>query len=121
MSKHEEVQRQISGLREAVPELKGILLASVEGLPIAHLLPNGADPQRLAAMAAAASSLGRRISETLGVGPLLEISVTGSDGKLFVYAAGAKTVLAVMGPHAANAGLIHLEARETAHGISELF
>lgn len=119
MSRHEELQKDIDNLRAAVPELKGVVLASTEGLPIAHSLSNGADPHRIAAMAAAASSLGRRVSDTLAVGSLSEISVSGSDGQIFLYNAGNKGVLAVIGPAGCNAGLIHLEARWTAREVGD--
>jgi hypothetical protein len=45
----------------------------------------------------------------------------GDDGVLFVYSAGPKAVLAVIGPMGSNAGLIHLEARGIAKEIGELF
>lgn len=121
MAKGEAVKTQLESLRAAIPELKGVLLASNEGLPIAHSLTNGADPNRVAAMAAAASSLGRRISETMNAGTLGEVSVQADDGGLFVYAAGSKAVLAVLSPQGGNAGLIHLEARTAAKEIGDLF
>src|SRR5579863_7965530 len=111
MAKGEALKGHIEALRSAIPELKGVLLASNEGLPIAHALTNGADPNRIAAMAAAASSLGRRISDSMSAGTLGEISVQADDGGLFVYSAGSKAILAVMSPKESSAGLIHLEAR----------
>jgi uncharacterized protein len=101
--------------------LKGVLLASNEGLPIAHIFTNGADPNRVAAMAATASSLGRRISESLSAGALGEVIVQAEEGALFVYSAGSKAVLAVLSPQNGNAGLIHLEARAAAKEIGDLF
>ena len=98
-----------------------MLLASNEGLPIAHSLSNGADPNRVAAMAAAASSLGRRISESMSPASLGEVSIQADEGALFVYSAGSKAVLAVISPQGGNAGLIHLEARSTAKEIGDLF
>jgi predicted regulator of Ras-like GTPase activity (Roadblock/LC7/MglB family) len=121
MSRHEELQKEINNLRGAIPELRGVLLASTEGLPIAHSLSNGVDPNRVAAMAAAASSLGRRVTESLSVGNLTEISVTAADGQIFLYSAGTKAVLAVIGPNGGNAGLIHLEARTAASQIGQQF
>lgn len=121
MAKQEALKNHIEALRNAIPELKGVLLASNEGLPIAHSLSNGSDPNRVAAMAAAASSLGRRISDSMGVGTLGEVVIQAEDGALFVYSAGSKAVLAVLSPQGGNAGLIHLEARTAAHDISELF
>ncbi len=46
MAKGEALKGHIEALRNAIPELKGVLLASNEGLPIAHSLSNGSDPNR---------------------------------------------------------------------------
>ena len=119
MSKLEEIQKSIQQLRAAVPELRGVLLASADGLPVAHSLTDGADPQRFAAMAAAASGLGRKVGESLGIGTLSEVTIGGSDGQVFVYAAGPKAVLAVITSGNGNTGLIHLEARATVRTIAE--
>ena len=81
MAKHDALKNHIELLRNAIPELKGVLLASNEGLPIAHSLSNGGDPNRVAAMAAAASTLGRRISDTMSTGALAEVSIRGDDGR----------------------------------------
>ena len=121
MAKVEALKSQIEALRNAIPELKGVLLASNEGLPIAHSLSNGADPNRVAAMAAAASNLGRRISESMSAGALGEVSVQSEEASLFVYSAGSKAVLAVLSPKEGNAGLIHLESRDAAREIGNLF
>jgi len=121
MAKGEAIKGHIEALRSAIPELKGVLLASNEGLPIAHSLSNGADPNRVAAMAAAASSLGRRISESMSSGALGEVSIQAEEGALFIYSAGTKAVLAVISPQGGNAGLIHIEARGTAKEIGDLF
>jgi predicted regulator of Ras-like GTPase activity (Roadblock/LC7/MglB family) len=121
MAKVEALKNHLEALRAAIPELKGVLLASSEGLPIAHSLTNGSDPNRVAAMAAAATTLGRKVSETMGAGTLGEVSVQAEEGALFVYSAGAKAVLVVLSPQGGNAGLIHLEARDTAKQIGELF
>ena len=121
MAKAEALKITLESLRDAIPELKGVLLASNEGLPIAHALTNGADPNRIAAMAAAASSLGRRVSESIHAGMLGEVAIQADEGALFVYSAGTKAVLAVLSPQGGNAGLIHLEARAAAKEISNLF
>jgi predicted regulator of Ras-like GTPase activity (Roadblock/LC7/MglB family) len=121
MAKVEALKNHLEALRNAIPELKGVLLASSEGLPIAHSLTNGADPNRVAAMAAAATTLGKKVTETMNAGTLGEVSVQADEGALFVYSAGAKAVLVVLSPQGGNAGLIHLEARDTAKQIAELF
>lgn len=121
MVKHEVLKNHLETLRNAIPELRGVLLGSNEGLPVAHSLATGIDPNRVAAMAAAATNLGRRISDSMSIGALTEVNVRAEEGLLFVYSAGPKAVLAVIGPMGANAGLIHLEARTAAEEISKLF
>lgn len=115
----DEIQKDLENLRAAVPEVKGVLLASNEGRPIAHSFSEEVDPHRIAVMAAAASSLGRKVSETLSTGSLNEISLTGTEGQVFLYNAGGKAVLAVIGPSGVNSGVVHLEARWAAREISE--
>jgi predicted regulator of Ras-like GTPase activity (Roadblock/LC7/MglB family) len=121
MAKGEVLKARLEELRNAIPELKGVLLASNEGLPVAHSLSNGTDPNRVSAMAVAASGLGRRVSENLSTGALGEVSIQSEEGALFVYSVGAKAVLAVISPAGGNAGLIHIEARSAAKEIGELF
>ena len=121
MAKGEAIKSQLESLRNSIPELKGVLLASNEGLPIAHLLSNGSDPNRVAAMAVAASSLGRRISESMNAGTLGEVAIQAEEAALFIYSAGSKAVLAVLSPQGGNAGLIHIEARSAAKEIGDLF
>src|SRR5260370_8193516 len=103
MVKQAALKNHLESLRNSIPELRGVLLASNEGLPVAHSLSNGTDPNRVAAMAAAASGLGRRISESMATGVLSEVSIRGEDGVLFVYSARAQPGLAVMGPLGPNA------------------
>lgn len=119
MSKQEQLQETIERLRTAIPELHGVLVASTDGLPIAYSM-TGTDPTRMAAMAATALGLGKRISETLSAGTLNETSVTGSNAQILIYASGKGGVLAVVAPTWSSVGLIHLEARDTCRKIAEL-
>jgi predicted regulator of Ras-like GTPase activity (Roadblock/LC7/MglB family) len=119
MSKQEQLQSILEEVRAAIPEVKGAIIASTDGLAIVHSLSSG-DPNRVAAMAATALGLGKRITNTLGVGTLSETTVTGADGQVFLYAAGTEGVLSVIAGADANVGLIHLEARDAAKKIAEV-
>ncbi|MGD9896603.1 MAG: roadblock/LC7 domain-containing protein [Candidatus Methylacidiphilaceae bacterium] len=119
MAVAEELNNVLSRLRAAVPELSAALVATTDGLPIAHSL-NAGDANRLAAMAATAIGLGRRICETFGGGEFRETSVSGDQGQMYIYSAGPKAVLGVVGRLGANVGLIHLEAREAAARIQQV-
>ena len=51
MANLEAFQKNIETLREAIPELRAVLIGSTEGLPVAHWIAGGADPARVAAEA----------------------------------------------------------------------
>jgi uncharacterized protein len=119
-SKQEEINLALQLLLEAVPELRGALVSDNEGLPIAHQLPTGLDPLRAAAIAATVQGLGNRAVEMLKTGVLTEVSVAGTDGLSFLYAAGSRCVLVVLAPNHMNVGMIHLESRECAKNIASV-
>ncbi|MBB6098480.1 hypothetical protein HNR42_001914 [Deinobacterium chartae] len=120
MSKLEQIQGSIDRLRNAIPELHGALVASTDGLAIAQSLAGTADPNRMAAMAATALGLGKRITSTLSAGDLTETTVSGTEGQIHIYATGNKGVLAVVAPQGVNVGLVHLEAREVARELADI-
>ncbi len=117
MSKQTELQQALESLRIALPDLRGAMIASVDGLPIVKSFADGVDANRVAAMAATALGLGKRIGDTLGTGELNETSVSGTDGQVFIYTAGKKGVLAIVAPAGTNVGLLHMEARDMVETI----
>jgi len=98
------------------PSLRGVLLASQRGgsrgaFPVLTARTRTGSP----AMAAAGLRAGRRISESMATGGLLEVSIRGERRHSLCATRPAQGgVVPVMGPMSANAGLIHLEARNTA-------
>lgn len=120
MNKQEQLQKALESLRTAIPELRGAMVASSDGLPIAKSLGDGVDANRVAAMAATALGLGKRIGDTLGTGELHETSVLGSEGQVYIYTAGKKGVLAIVAPTGTNIGLLHMEARDVARMVSDI-
>ena len=104
-------------LTSSTPGLLGALVASADGLPIAHDV-RGADDSGVAAMAATAAGLGRRIVDDFSFGEFAESVVRGSDGYFVVYGIGRVAVLAVIASEGANLGRIHLEARRCATRVA---
>ncbi|WP_018290646.1 roadblock/LC7 domain-containing protein [Verrucomicrobium sp. 3C] len=119
MAVADDLNTLLGRLRTSVPELSAALVATTDGLPIAHSM-NAGDANRLAAMAATALGLGRRICETYGGGEFRETSVSGDQGQMYIYSAGSKAVLGVVARLGANVGLIHLEARDVASEVSQV-
>ena len=118
MSKQQELSSILESLRSAVPEIKGALIASSDGLAVAQSLSSGEDTNRVAAMAAAALGLGKRIATTLSAGTLTKTQVTGTDAQIFLYSIGDKGVLALIANSDANVGLVNLEASSSAKDIA---
>lgn len=114
-----ELSRVVSELRRSIPELNGAMVASVDGLSVAHDFPE-ADAERMAAMASTALGLGQRISDRTSLGEMQETVVRGNHGYLVVYAAGEQAVLVLSGPFNSNLGLMRIEARAASTEISKL-
>ncbi|MFV0428617.1 MAG: roadblock/LC7 domain-containing protein [Arachnia sp.] len=119
VSKSDELARVLGNMRRSIPELHGVMIASVDGLPVAHDFPE-ADADRIAAMAATALGLGQRISERTDLGDLAEAVVRGERGYMVVYSAGTDAVLVLTGPLGSNLGLMRIEARVAAVEIKQL-
>ena len=118
-TKSEQLGAIIASMHEAVPELFGVMIASVDGLAVAHDLPE-ADAERIAAMAATALGLGARITERTNLGTLTETIIRGTQGHLVVYSAGTDAVLVMFGPLTANLTLMRIEARVATVQINAL-
>lgn len=117
MSTQEELAQVIAGIRSSMPELTGVMIASVDGLSIAHDFPES-EAERVAAMGATALGLGTRVSERTNLGSLAELVIRGNQGYLVVYGAGENAVLVLAGPSNSNLGLMRIEARAASAQIN---
>ncbi len=118
MSKAERLNQVLQELMEDTPEVRAAIVAAPDGLLIAER-GAGEAANRLAAMAATALGLGKRIATTAGLGGIADVSVMGEDGHFLVYTVGEKAVLGILVPKGANLGLIRLEATETVGEVLE--
>ncbi|MGV9173850.1 MAG: roadblock/LC7 domain-containing protein [Promethearchaeia archaeon] len=107
-------------LLASIPEVKSAAVVSVEGLPIASVLPQGVDETRIAAMTAAILSLGERAAMEMDKGELQQIYVKGDLGYLLVLEAGKNAVLTVSTTKDVRLGLIFLDCKRTCQKIAKL-
>ncbi|MFJ2580384.1 roadblock/LC7 domain-containing protein [Kitasatospora aureofaciens] len=114
-----ELLAELRAVKHRIPHLAGGLVASVDGLLIAHDT-HGAEPSGLAAMTAASLSLAQRLADTTGQGDFRESLVRGEHGYIATYAAGASCVLTLLAHPDVNVGRLHLEARRSAQRIAAL-
>lgn len=120
VSKADELQSIITTMRRSIPELNGAMIASADGLAIAHDFPD-TDAERTAAMAATALGLGTRISERTNLGTMAEAVIRGQHGYLVVYSAGDEAALVLSGPINSNLGLMRIEARAASVQVAAIF
>ncbi|WP_338897870.1 roadblock/LC7 domain-containing protein [Streptomyces sp. TG1A-60] len=119
MAAEAEVLDELHRLRARVPQLTGVLAASVDGLVLAHDTP-GVEPEGLAALTAAALGVAVRMTDAAGRGELRELLLRGDHGYVATYAAGSSAVLTLLAQDRVNVGRLHLEGRRTGGRIGEL-
>ncbi len=114
MSKEEKFRLILDELRSSSTDILGTVLASLDGLVIAHNLATN-DPHeanKLAAMSSALLGISRKVAGTLSSGQLEEINVKGSDKSILIFdVAGQSSLLLIIKKEAAL-GFVLLEARD---------
>lgn len=110
----------VASTHTALPDLHGVMVASSDGLALAHNFPVVDDAERIAAMAAAAVVLGAQITDKATLGDLQEAVIRGVGGQLVVCPAGDSAVLVLSAPLDTNPGLIRLEARVAAVAVQQV-
>ncbi|WP_441249202.1 roadblock/LC7 domain-containing protein [Kitasatospora sp. McL0602] len=114
-----ELLAELRSLRQRVPHLAGGLVASVDGLLLAHNT-HDTEPSGLAALTAAALGVAQRLADATGQGEFRESLVRGEHGYVATYAAGAVCVLTALSYPDVNVGRLHLEGRRSAERIGAL-
>nr|WP_240939992.1 roadblock/LC7 domain-containing protein [Planosporangium flavigriseum] len=109
----------MADLRRRLPELAGTVLATTDGLLLAHDA-HDLEPDSVAALAAAHLALAQRFADAVGHGELRETVIECGNGYLTTYAAGPNAVLALVTRKDANLARAHLEARRTTAKVGAL-
>jgi uncharacterized protein len=101
---------ELGHLRDRLPELSGSVLATTDGMVVAHDA-HGIEPDSLAALAAAHLALARRFAHAVDHGDLRESVVECDGGYITSYTAGPNALLTLVTSGSANLAMVHLEAR----------
>ena len=106
------VLRELLSLRDSVVGVHGSMVATSDGLLVAHDIPD-MEPTRIAAIVSTTFGLASQATQATGRGPFREAVARGGSGYLAVFAAGRSAVVAVMGGSELNVGMLHYEMRDT--------
>ena len=110
---------ELGNLRTRLPELSASVLASADGMVLAHDARD-VEPDSLAALAAAHLALSRRFAHAINHGELRESVVECDAGYITSYAAGPSALLTLVTSGNANLGMVHLEARRCVRRLISL-
>ena len=113
------VLTELGNLRARLTELSGIVLATTDGMVVAHDA-YGIEPDSLAALAAAHLALARRFAHAVNHGELRESVVECDGGYITSYIAGPNALLTLVTTEAANLALVHHEARRAVSHLVDL-
>ena len=119
-----EVLSELRGLRARLPHVEGSVVATTDGMVIAHDLgaseTYGVEPEGVAALSAVNLGLSHRIVDTASHGDLQETVIRGAFGQVVTYAAGDRALLTVLIRSPVDLGGQHAVAREVAERVATL-
>jgi predicted regulator of Ras-like GTPase activity (Roadblock/LC7/MglB family) len=108
---------ELTQFLEAIPNISGVMVATADGHPIAHILQNG-EPSSIAAIFASALGLGQQVADLVGPARLEEATIRSGNGSVAYYAVGNSAVLCVLAQSGVNLARVHLEAREVTQRLA---
>lgn len=109
----------LSDLNSTSSDITASAIISTDGLPIAVLLPNKFDVDRVGAMSATLLALGNRAIQELACGQLDQVMIKGKNGYILLSQAGDNAVLLLLAKESAKLGLILLDAKKASQSIAE--
>jgi len=119
-----DVLAQLQAMRADHAHIEGSIVATTDGLVIAHDLGHsetfGIEPEGVAALAAVNLGLSQRISDTASHGHLQETVVRGLYGHVVTYPAGGRALLTVLVRDGVDLEALHLQARRVADRVADM-
>ncbi len=116
----ELIENILREFTSASGDIEGVVATSLDGLPVASFLPQGAEEDRVSAMAAAMLSLGGRTAEELRRGELEQVLIRGREGFVLMVQAGQEAVLTALIRQSAKLGLVFLDIKRAAERIAQM-
>lgn len=116
-------QQQIDALIEARPEVRGVLVSTIDGFEVAARMRGKSSPAKLAAMTSSLLALGEAVSDEGEVGSCLDIVIDASAGRVLLMDiphATRKLLLTVLSDNASTLGQVLWAVRNCRQEIGRL-
>ena len=111
-----KLQELLKRLVEDSPDIIGVVVATMDGLPISHYSSYAYDPEIQAAISSAIVTLSESSVRDADLGNTSEILIVADKGKVFMYPLG-DLVLGVLADKDANTGMIFMKVRKALDDI----
>ncbi len=108
-------------MKDEDPDLEALVLVSLDGLPIASLLPPDSEEDRIAALSATIIALGERASEELKKGAIEQAYVKSESGYIITTGIKGLAALMVVTNKEAKLGMALFSIRKGIQEIEKLF
>lgn len=95
-------------------------IIATDGIPIAYLLGQNINPDRIGGMCSALLALGKRSTQELSCGNFKQTVVEGDDGFTVMVQASRDIILAVSARKEAKLGLVLLDTRDAVKKIQQV-
>ena len=116
----EKIKNALIKLRSYTPDVDGIVLVDMNGLPIISILPCSRDDSYVSAMAISILGTGQRTVDELKLGKLRKIVVQGENGYVIFVAAGKDAVLAVLATKISKLDIILVDVALVAQNVAKI-
>ena len=112
MSNLSSLQGILQNTVAASASIQGAAVVTLDGLPLASILPGSMDEEKTAAMSAAMLSLGERIGKELARGDIDRIFVQGNSGYGVLTSCTEDALLLTLASEDAKQGLLFMEIKQ---------
>lgn len=116
----EKIKKVLIKLRSATPDVEGLVLVDMNGLPMLSILSGAKDDSPISAMAVTILSTAQRTVEELKLGKLNKVVVQGENGYVIFIEAGEEAVLTILATKMAKLDTIFADAELAAQNIAKI-
>ncbi len=120
MTKEGEISEILKSMKNESQDIEALSVVSLDGLPVASYLPDGADEDRVAALSATIMSLGERAADELKKGSLKQTFIKGKNGYVIVQSIKNIAALMIVTNKNAKLGIILLALRKGVEKIGKV-
>ncbi len=120
MNLEDEIRKVFDELSRDLKGIEGILITTVDGLPVASDIKSKEEENRIAAMVSSLTILSRKAAPQLEVGKAQDLLIEAEEGKIFCYMVGDDVILALITGKDVNLGMVRMKLSRIMKKLQDL-